>query len=149
MDDRPAFKIRIAQPADAAEIARLNARFNGALEPSENYAARLVDPHRVDTPILAEIDGHIAGLACLRLLQPVFYPTPYAELTELFVEEDYRRRGLARALVTRAEDLARQGGADELIILTDFYNDAAISLYRALGYQHHDIALSKPLVSTG
>ncbi len=137
--------IRTAQPDDVPEIARLNKLFNGVDEPAANYAVRLVDAHRVDTPILAELDDRAIGLANLRLLPAVFYSEMYAELTELFVEEGYRRHGAGRALVTFAEGMALNGGAHEMIILTDFYNSTAQALYRALGYQHRDIALSKRL----
>lgn len=137
--------IRTALPDDAPEIARLNKLFNGVDEPAANYAVRLVDAHRVDIPILAELDGRVIGLANLRLLPTVFYSEMYAELTELFVEEGYRRHGVGRALVTYAEGLALDGGAHEMIILTDFYNHTAQTLYRALGYQHRDIALIKML----
>lgn len=137
--------IQPARLADAAEIARLNTLFNGSQEPAECYVARLADPRRVDTPILAWVAGHVVGLANLRLAPAVFDPLPYAELTELFVEEAFRRRGVSRALVSYAEQLARQAGAQEMVILTDFYNHAAQQLYRSLGYAHHDIALSKDL----
>ena len=137
--------IRTGQPDDAPEIARLNKFFNGVDEPVANYVRRLGDARRVDTPILAEIDGRIIGLANLRLLPEVFYSELYAELTELFVEEAFRRHGAGRALVSYAEKLALDRGAHEMIILTDFYNDVAQALYRSLGYKHRDIALSKSL----
>ncbi len=145
MPDQSSPSIRIATPADAPEIARLNRLFNGVEEPAENYARRLGDPRRVDTPLLAEIDGQAIGIANLRLLAAVFYSEPYAELTELFVEERARRLGAGAALVSFAEDLARKGGAVEMLILTDFYNTTAQQLYRKLGYEHHDIALAKNL----
>jgi GNAT superfamily N-acetyltransferase len=97
------------------------------------------------TPILAEINGRAIGIANLRLLAAVFYSAPYAELTELFVEENARRLGAGAALVSFAEQLARQGGAVEMLILTDFYNHAAQQLYRKCGYEHCDIALAKKL----
>jgi len=137
--------VRIAQPSDAAEIARLNKLFNGVDAPPEEYAERLADARRVDIPILAEVDGRAVGLANLRLAPAVFYAEPYAELSELFVEEAYRRRGVGRALVQHAEDLAREAGADEMIILTDFYNRSAQMLYFHMGYEVHDMALSKNL----
>ena len=141
--EKPQFSVRPAMPADASVIARLNDLFNGVKEPAENYAARLANPHRVDTPILAELNGFAIGLANLRLLQPVFYSEPYAELTELFVEEGYRRLGAGRALVTFAENLALKAGASEMFILTGPDNQPAQALYRSLGYQSGDIALSK------
>jgi len=145
MPDHSPFAIRIAAPADAPEIARLNRLFNGVDEPAENYARRMNDPRRVDTPLLATINGRVIGIANLRLLTAAFYSEPYAELTELFVEESARRLGAGAALVNFAEDLARRGGAVEMLILTDFYNQPAQQLYRKLGYENYDIALSKKL----
>lgn len=141
----PKFVVRAAQPDDAVEIARLNTLMNGADEPPEHYAARLRDARRVDTPLLVELEGRAVGMANLRLLQQVFYPEPYAELTELFVEEKYRRQGAGRALIAFAEDLARKAGASQMLILTNFYNHPAQQLYRSMGYQHYDIALIKDL----
>jgi GNAT superfamily N-acetyltransferase len=138
-------EIRKAEAQDAGAIARLNLLFNEVDTPPESYAQRLADPHRVDWPILAEVDGHAVGLANLRLAPSVFYDAPYAELSELFVEEAYRRRGIGQALVQYAERLAQEAGADEIIILTDFYNHTAQQLYYRLGYENHDMALSKSL----
>jgi GNAT superfamily N-acetyltransferase len=137
--------VRPAQAGDCAEIARLNTFFNGSSEPPEAYPPRLADPRRVDTPLLAWLDGRAVGIANLRLAPSVFYPEPYAELSELFVEEAYRRGGVGRALTLFAEDLARQAGAAEMIVLTDFENHPAQELYRSLGYQRYDMALSKDL----
>jgi len=141
----PKIQVHPAQPEDAADIARLNALFNGSSEPPEAYLPRLADTRRVDTPLLAWVEGQAAGIANLRVVPTVFYPEPYAELTELYVEEPYRRQGVGQALIGYAEDLARQGGAVELVILTDAENHPAQQLYRGLGYVDHDQALSKAL----
>jgi GNAT superfamily N-acetyltransferase len=138
-------KIYIAKPSDSPEIARLMHLFNGVDEPAENYARRLADPRRVDTPILAEDGSQVIGIANLRLLPAALTAEPYAELTDLFVEEGARRLGAGEALVSFAEQLARQGGAVQMLILTDFYNHSAQELYRKLGYEHYDIALAKKL----
>jgi len=139
-------RIRTAESTDAAGLAqlvRLNALFNGASDSAEIIAARLKDPRRVETIILAETDGCIVGFAALRIVPCVFYSEPYSELTELYVDESYRRRGVGRALVAHVEKLAQESGARHMLILTDFYNNAAQSLYRAMGYVHYDIALTK------
>jgi GNAT superfamily N-acetyltransferase len=139
--------VRAAQPADAPEIARLNLLFNGVDTPAQDYADRLADARRVDIPLLAEVDGRVIGLANLRLAPSVFYKEPYAELSELFVEEAYRRQGVGQSLVQYAERLAANAGAEEMIILTDFYNHSAQMLYFHLGYQVHDLCVSKPLAA--
>ena len=112
----------------------------------EQLSSRLANPHRVETPIVAEVDNCIVGFASLRLVPCLFYDTPHAELTELFVQEAYRRRGIGRALIAHAERLACEGGATELLVLTSFTNYEAQSLYHAMGYEDDDLAMSKTLL---
>lgn len=137
---------RSAESTDAAGLAhlvRLNALFNAASDSAEQIALRLTDPRCVETPILAEIDGHVVGFAALRLVPCVFCADPLAELTELYVEENYRRQGIGRALVNHAERLARKAGARQMLILTGLTNQVALSMYRNMGYAHNEIALTK------
>jgi GNAT superfamily N-acetyltransferase len=142
-------RARIADSTDAegiAQLVRLNALFNGASDTPEQIATRLTDPRRVETIFLAEINIRIVGFAALRVVPCVFFAEPYAELTELYVEESGRRQGVGRALIAHVEKLAREAGARQMLILTDFYNHPAQSLYRSMGYAHYDIALTKDLV---
>lgn len=137
--------VRQGEVQDAAALVHLNALFNAIHEAPEQLAARLTDPRRVETALLAEWDGQAVGFAGLRLVPSLFYPEPQAELTELFVIETYRRRGVGRALITYAEQLAVQVGAKELLILTDMNNLDAQALYHALSYEDDDLALRKTL----
>jgi ribosomal protein S18 acetylase RimI-like enzyme len=139
----PEIRTRIAALEDVAALALLNAEFNGSRLPAEHYAARLACPDRVDTPILAELDDAVVGFASLRLLTPVFYREAYAEVTELYVVEAARQRGIGRRLLAHAERLALEAGADELVVLTGRDNPAALGLYRAMGFRVGDLALSK------
>jgi GNAT superfamily N-acetyltransferase len=118
-------RTRIATADDAAALAKLNAAFNAVQEAPEQLAQRLADSRRVETPIIAELDGQVVGFAAVRLVPCVFYASLHAELTELFVQPEYRRRGVGRALIAHAERLASDGGADELVLLTSFANQEA------------------------
>src|SRR5512132_2489518 len=102
--------IRIATPSDAGDLARMNAAFNGVFDSAAQIAARLAACADIETAILAELDGQVVGFACVRVVPCVLYAEPYAELTELYVEPAFRRRGIARALIARAEQLARARG---------------------------------------
>lgn len=140
------FTIRVAKIADAAALTHLNSLFNGSSEPAEVMAQRLADPRQVEIALVAESAGQVIAFAGLRLVPSLFYAEPLAELTELFVEEAYRRRGVGWALIVEAEQRAIQGGARELLILTDMDNVGAQALYHALGYEDYDLALRKTLV---
>ena len=141
----PGISIRLATHDDAQVLARLNEAFNGIVEPADRLAQRLLDPRRIEQPILAEIAGQAVGFAALRLASGLFYDTPYAELTELYIEPAFRRQGVGRALIDTVERLAREAGAKSLVLLTDFDNNAAQSLYREMGFANHDLAMQKDL----
>ncbi len=125
--------IRVATPADAHILADLNAAFNGVHMTPERMAEQMLRCYDVERALIAFIDGVAVGFACLRLIPWMCYDTPYAELTELFVQEPFRRRGIASALVAHAQGIVRAAGAKELRILTGRDNAAARAFYRKLG----------------
>jgi ribosomal protein S18 acetylase RimI-like enzyme len=92
---------------------------------------------------LAEINGQVVAFASLRLVNYLGEDAPYAEISELFVLERFRRQGIARALMTELEARARAAGASSLAVLTAAENDTAVALYRAMGFQEFSIALQK------
>lgn len=137
--------IRIASAEDMDALARLNALFNGSSDSGEALAARLADPRRVETPIIAEVDGQVIGFTALRVVPCLFYSAPHAELTELFVEDAYRRRGIGKALIAYAVELAKQEGAKEMMVLTGLDNHEAQALYRTMGFEADDLDMDRPL----
>jgi len=135
--------IRPATDADAAELARLNGLFNGAtLSPAEQ-AEHLHAAAGTERAVLAWVDGHAVGFACLRFARLITLARPYAEVTELFVEEAFRRRGIARALLADAEILAQSHGAPGVILFTGLKNESAQAFYRAVGYHDYAITMRK------
>jgi cytidine deaminase len=141
--------VRFATPDDAPEIARLNTDFNEIDTPADLIAARLADPHGIETAIVAEEDGRLVGFASLRITTSPFYRDPGAELTELYVEPAYQRQGIGRALATYAEDLAHSRNAGEMMVVAGFENPPALALYQSLGYRiDPDPALFKSLRRT-
>src|SRR5512142_203550 len=135
--------VRDVTEGDAEAIARLITEFIHLTTTAEQVARRLRRSAVVEHPILAEVDGNVAGFASLRLLNYLSEDTPYAEVSELFVSERYRRRGIARALMTELEVRARAAGASNLAVLTAPDNTTAIALYRAMGFREFSIALQK------
>ena len=141
--------IRIATPADAGDLARMNAAFNGVFDSAAQIGARQAACADIETAILAELDGQVGGFACVRVVPCVLYAEPYAELTELYVEPAFRRRGVGRALIGYAEQLAHARGATELLIMTGVGNAAAQALYRAAGYDTYAVALNRKVSEEG
>jgi ribosomal protein S18 acetylase RimI-like enzyme len=55
-------------------------------------------------------------------------------LNDLYVEESYRRRGIAKLLMSAAEEYAKESGAVRVILSTQTSNITAQKLYEARNY---------------
>jgi len=71
----------------------------------------------------------------------------------LHVSRNFRRRGLAQRLLRAAEAQARWFGVDEMLLMVDQKNEAALKLYQKVGYRpkpvlpehKHQVCMSKHL----
>ncbi|WP_028946474.1 GNAT family N-acetyltransferase [Synechocystis sp. PCC 6714] len=60
-------------------------------------------------------------------------------LNDLFVEEVYRGNGIAKLLMSTAENFARETGAIRIILETQISNVAAQALYELRGYTKDEV----------
>ena len=137
-----ATSIRRAGPQDLDALAVLfdaYRRFYG--QPADIPRARdwLRTRMRVGESVvlIAERDGVAAGFT---QLYPMFSSVRTARtwiLNDLFVAEEARRSGVARALLDAAAQYARDDGAAGISLETTDDNTAARALYRAAGW-HQD-----------
>ncbi len=141
-------RVRAVRIDDAARLVPLFATFYGAhFGESVTEAAiarRLVRAETHETVVVAEVAGRLAGFASLRVTNSLD-PTPYAELTELFVENESRRLGVASRLVRYLEGIARERGASHVVVLTGQTNAEAQAFYRSAQYEDYSIAMRKSL----
>ncbi|MGE0722951.1 MAG: GNAT family N-acetyltransferase [Alphaproteobacteria bacterium] len=66
-------------------------------------------------------------------------------VSDLFVVEDRRRRGIARALMEAVEAALREKGCRRLRICSKALNAGAIAAYRRAGYAPYEVILDKML----
>jgi GNAT superfamily N-acetyltransferase len=96
--------------------------------------------HRIDgNPaihyLLAERDRDLLASLVLTVT-PAFIRggSAFATIEHVVTHRDHRRRGIARALVAHAMQLAWDEGCTEVMLLTGARNHAAHGLYRSLGF---------------
>jgi ribosomal protein S18 acetylase RimI-like enzyme len=138
--------VRQATVDDAAILAQLLNDFDGLRTTPEQIASRMQACASFLTTWLANLEGHVVGFACLRLLPHLQGDEPYAELTELYVDPPFRRRGVARALITHVDAAAQSAGARDILLITDFTNVGAQDAYRSAGYAVDALAMRKSFV---
>jgi ribosomal protein S18 acetylase RimI-like enzyme len=138
-------EVRQLLPSNAEALAQLQSAFIGETVHPIEAAARLAASKTIEHPFIAEIDGQAVGFASLRLVPYLGEEAPYAELTELFIMPDFRRKGVAQALIEAVAALAQKRGATSLIVMTGHDNEAAIAAYRRAGFGNYSLALRKRL----
>ena len=85
-----------------------------------------------------ENDG-IAGILTL-----IVYRVPTgarAVIEDVVVDEKYRNRGIAKAMMTRTIELAREAGASNISLTSTPKREAANLLYQRMGFQRRETNL--------
>lgn len=89
-----------------------------------------------ETCLVAELEGRIVGFALGSLLEKRKGPWTYGYLAWLGVEPELGRRGIGHQLVEELRERFIDMGARMLLVDTEADNDAALRLFRKLGFGH-------------
>jgi putative acetyltransferase len=129
-----------AEPFDSDDARRLIAALDAGLaqlySPEQrfgpNFKAEQIEGNH--GTFLVARDGYRAiGCGAIRVIEP-----KTAEAKRMYVEPDYRGKGVGRAVLARLEAAARELGVKRLVLETGVYQDAAIALYRRAGFTEVD-----------
>ena len=114
-------EIRAAQSSDVQAVMQLAAGLGPRAGP---FVRSHLDRHHV---LVAELDGEVVGMLAYRTdwFQCTF-------VTLVSVREDYRKRGVARALYRAVEDMSP---SPRIFSSTEETNAVSIQMHTALGFQ--------------
>lgn len=134
--------VRLGTAADAAAIGRLlhdfNTEYDDPTPGPDKLAARIEQLIAGgDTAVLLAGPGP-DGLAVLRFRPAIWSESLECYLAELYVAPTARGRGLGRALMNAAIELARAEGADYMDLGTAENDVAARALYESLGFSNRE-----------
>lgn len=127
-------EIRLADKNDAAALFEMNERFNGAGSTSKELLADSLENNGQEAVFIATVDGAAAGFCCAQLFKSMCYRSYYAEITELFVAEEYRKQGVATALMAFAENYFKDKNVKGYQLFTGKQNQVAQVFYEKNGY---------------
>jgi ribosomal protein S18 acetylase RimI-like enzyme len=102
------------------------------------YVRRLID--RIDDPytcaLVAEEDGHVMGFVLgmvVDLMQDIFAQEMGGFLADIYVEPEYRKRGVGKALVNTLRQWFRQRNIHSFEWHVAAHNPDGIAFWRAVG----------------
>lgn len=137
--------VRLATINDAEQLKNLNDEFNGISDTTPAHIKDSLINNAQEIVVAAEEDSLLAGFLCIQLKRSFCYKEYIPEITEVYVRQEYRNRGIASAMISFAEDYcARHYSVSGFELLTGKENFTAQSVYKKLGYKDdEEIHLSK------
>ena len=148
---------------DKTRIRKFEARDTAhVLQLAERYTSWDITPTRVDIEgfhsanpeffLVAEADNKILGFAYGTVSSPPtevlekWRSTRVASVETLAMDEDYRRQGIAKLLLTSLFEKFREKGIDLVTLSVPAVETAAMRLYEKMGFEPRAYFLWKRLV---
>jgi [ribosomal protein S18]-alanine N-acetyltransferase len=130
-----AVEYRLYHPDDFEQLYAIEeACFDSALRFDRRYMKQLTERDSSVT-WTAEEANRLAGFVIVEWVRMLRGIVAYIQTIE--VDPAFRRRGIARELLRRAEDSAREARATYIWLHVDETNAGAIALYQSCGYERH------------
>jgi len=141
-------KIRSATPEDFGRICELLQQLwpekkidKGGLKTVMIRALRSSQ----DIYLCAEFDGTIAGFCSLAVKNSLWQEANIGIISEMVVDEAFRKRGIGTALLGTIIDTARQRGCRRIELDSAFHREAAHRFYAKAGFEKRAYLFSKEL----
>ena len=117
--------VRKAQLCDIPDILKMNDELNGAGATIESMKEALED-NESEIVFVAIFNNAAVGFICGQVYKSICYADgSQCEITELFVQEKYRRNGIAALLIKELELELLKNNAKEIIVKTGKKNIGA------------------------
>jgi ribosomal protein S18 acetylase RimI-like enzyme len=129
----------------------------------DDYAKDLVRDYgmsadKARAEAVAEIDGHRSAGHSVFVIEVEREPVghlwlvdrrdayePTLVVYDIDVDESHRGRGYGKAAMVFAEEEARRRGLTRIALHVGARNERARNLYRSLGFEENEVAMSKPI----
>ena len=139
----PTVSTRLATPDDLPEVHRMlialaaQCRAAARITPAvlariaEGPAARLLVAHRIDSP-----QRHPVGFALMLVERNMVAGADWGFVEQLYVQEPDRGRGIGRALLAAARDMAAAAGCEGVTVSSRPKTDGSALAWRAQAVDH-------------
>jgi len=138
--------IRKAQTQDVPYIHKMNLELNDVDCGTIELMQTSLKKNKSELVFVAVHNEKAVGFICGQLYSSICYSSLQCEITELFVSEGYRRKGIATKLIKHLELEFIQNNVPEIIVKTGINNLNAQKLYENCGYVYRRMTYLKERV---
>jgi len=137
-------KLKIADISDVDNLYELNKALGN--ETTKEAMENFLDKNNHEIVCIAYIDNAAVGYCAGLIIKSICHKDSRMEVESLFVREDYRNKGIGKALIDFVEKEASSKNITHFHINTGKGNTSARMLYEKLGYKDTgEILLEKAL----
>ncbi len=129
---KPNVVIRRAALRDASTLSALNKKFNGVIILASAIRSSL-RRKGTESVFVAELDGHVIGFACIQITSSFCSERKKAELTDLYIAEPGRRKGIASIMLLVIRKYCEEHNVSEIFLRVNRDNLTAIKFYESHG----------------
>lgn len=131
--------VRIATVRDAEQLSILNDEFNGKDETTIDNVRNSIANNKQEVIIVDDENGVLVGFVCVQLKKSFCYEEYMPEISEVYVNPMYRKKGIASEMITFAEEYCTKNySCHKYELITGKKNVIAQSVYGKLGYTDDD-----------
>jgi ribosomal protein S18 acetylase RimI-like enzyme len=135
---KPQIRIELIKKVDATFINQLNGLFDEGTEWDLQEGAKFLKDSS-NALFVAFLENQAVGFLTANRLQRFDKRCAEVLLYEIGVREDARQNGIGKALIREVKLWAKEAGADEVWVLTNRSNTAAVALYQSMGGETESI----------
>ena len=145
--------IRLARPDDWPDVAGLLVELGrGVAEGTADDATHQIRfaghiRQIENVTLVAEVDGAVVGVIDTEYHQRLGDHRPQARVNDLVVPRKVRQKGVGKALLSHAEELARKRGCFRMALVTAGWREDSIAFYESQGWENFGQWFVKPLDS--
>ena len=130
------FEIGEAKPEDAGALQPLLEQLG--YHQSVDFVEQKIRAFMHDSQqyiFVAQIERHIAGFLSLSIIPQIAVAGDFARIAYLCVDEKFRGKRIGQALLTYAEETAKERGCDRMELHSSDHRKQAHQFYLAQGYE--------------
>ncbi len=109
------------------------------------YFKESSEDKRTISEIIETPDGNIVGYLWVPFIKDTESGFSFADIQDIYIEEEYRNKGIAASLLRYSEEKAKSNGAKVIRSGTGCENIKSIALHKSLGFYQYRYEFEKLL----